>query len=178
MTNRARVAFLACAVTAGACGGAGGGGATLLPSEQAAVLAWLRCGDCLQDELAHLLALATLRPAPTFAVLRGALLSGPGDTLRLRYWDWVGRAFDEDTAFQRQERLVPDPGPREEYVRGYWVAFELTYRARAAIALGRIRTAQAHAFLDSAATMDFVGAVGDTLTPSLRPAIVHALAGR
>lgn len=175
MSGAARMAALLVLAAVGGCSAGSGPQVSLLPAQQYTIFAWLTCGDCLGGELQQLLGTAGISPGPTVSLLGDALFTGPPDSLQTRFWASVGAAFDHDTAYAHRRSIPPYQGPREKFVRGYWLSYDLSYRGRAVVALGRIATPGAQAVLDSASTASFVNAVGDTLTPYLRPTILHTL---
>jgi hypothetical protein len=109
------------------------------PADWAAVPRWLTCIDCTTGELDSLVAQAQRDSVVTVSWLRDALVLGPGDARMEDLGRTLDRMYRRDSSFAALRDTTLHLGPRDAYVAGYLARFDGTWRARAAIGLGRIQ---------------------------------------
>lgn len=160
---RASLLLAALAVGPLACGDSRPGPRSSAPSapaltipdrETTTVYSYLECIECVDGELA---AVGALRDSAV-AILGQALIAGPPpervEHLR-RHLDSMYALVRDDIAQSGETEALPG---RSAYVGVALGNYEATYRSRAALALGRIRTPDARRLLDSAVRLDSAGA--------------------
>lgn len=115
---------------------------------------YLECIECVDGELA---AVGALRDTAV-PVLGQALIAGPPvervEHLR-QHLDSMYLLVQDDIAQSGETEDLPDRNASVGVALGN---YEATYRARAALALGRIRTPDSRRLLDSAFRLDSAGA--------------------
>jgi hypothetical protein len=140
--------------------------AALSDAQEADVDAWLTCDECLDAELAGVVALGTDARTEVATVDRlGAALIGPDsgqrDNLRLQ--------------FAASYRAVPAPRtPEIAYVESFLANYVAVYQKRAATALGAIDTNRARDELREALARDSAGQV--PLRPDVRRTVEAEIA--
>jgi hypothetical protein len=137
------------------------GAASCRSSDRGIIDAWLGCTECKAGELDSVVALATVRRAPTVATLQDDLLAGPSAT-RIQN---MSRQLDSSYKVLVAVR-APDPvPPRSQFIQRYLDNVIGAYRVRAAVALATIGGNDVLPALDSAADNKL-----RVPTDSLRPA--------
>ena len=124
------------------------------PTVSTAVYSYLECIDCVDGEFA----LVTSLGDSAVSLLGHFLVAGPpaGRVTRLR------RHLDSLYVLVREEIEesgdTADAPTKQDYVDVALDNYAATYRARAAAALGRIKGTESRRYLDSARTLDSLGA--------------------
>lgn len=131
--------------------------------------AWLTCVECIDGELDSVRALAAREPA-TIDALRDALILGPTAHDRATIAVYLGAEYDQLTT--RIDSAAPGsalPYARDAFVEHYAGNMVVTYRSRAARALGVIGGQKARVALDLALRLP-----ADSLPPSVEWQVRHA----
>jgi len=123
------------------------------PMRTDAIRTWLTCADCAERDLDAVLALARDRPDSVVGVLAAALLEGPSAYERRALTRALRRIHARDTRYLTTHEPTVHLPPVGPYVALRVHRFGLSWRARAAIALGQIGTPPAIGVLDSARTV-------------------------
>jgi hypothetical protein len=161
-----------CLVTL-ACGQGGSNQETIAPSGHGreTIDAWLLCQECSDGELDSLTALGKLLPA-TVESLSTDLLAGPSPDRRANIEQQLRASFTEDSV----DELTADVAPTissVEYIQVYKGNYVAVYRARAAIALGKIGGTRAGTALDSAIA-GRLRPSSDSLRPDVKADVKYA----
>jgi hypothetical protein len=144
------LAFLSAALLA--CGTQPPGGGRQRIDSRTVIDAWLLCEECVDGELAAVLAAGGDSTTRAAAVehLSAALLAGPSpsrvDNLRQQYLE----SFEADSVYGLTVLGVAPVTNSPDYVAHYLDNFIAGFRARAALALARIGGRRAQTVLDSA----------------------------
>jgi hypothetical protein len=151
-STRSGVALAVLSAVLMACRSEPPGGVRQPMDPRTVVDAWLLCEECVDGELAAVLARGADSTTRAVAVdhLSAALLAGPSPTrianLRQQYLE----SFEADSVYGQTVLGVAPLANSPDYVAHYLDNFIAVFRARAALALARIGGPRAQAVLDSA----------------------------
>jgi len=129
---------------------------------------WLRCVDCLAPYLQQLVQLPQDRQDTVARFFASVLFTGPDSASRAQHDRYLIRMWEANSTSVTQ-RGVPLHGTRVSFLGRYRRNFQVTWRSRAATALGVLRTDGAITALDSATTVSF-----DSIAPG-DSAIIRAI---
>jgi hypothetical protein len=113
---------------------------------QEALVTWFECDECTSGELDRVVALGK-RAVPSLAA---TLDGGPSPARVERSRLQLERSYDDLVAYARGRPSIEVPLTREAFVAVHLTAQSARWQARAAVALGRIGTPEARAFLRTA----------------------------
>lgn len=149
MRHLATLAFLS---ALSACGGARAATVRTPADPRGVIDAWLLCEECVDGELAAVLALGSGPGTRGAAVeqLSEGLLAGPSPARVANVRQQFLESFEADSAYGMTVLGVPPVTTLAAYMDHYLENFIAVFRARSAIALARIGGPRARATLDSA----------------------------
>jgi hypothetical protein len=164
--------YVLCLVALG-CGGSQNQQAPINPGQnnRATIDAWLLCHECTDGELESLTALGKLLPAAVES-LSTDLLAGPSAARRKFIEKQLLASFTEDSVDELTAGVTPTISS-VDYIQVYKGNYVAVYRARAAIALGKIGGTRAGTALDSAIAGQLRPS-SDSLRPDVKADVKYA----
>lgn len=131
---------------------------------QATLLAWFDCQECREGQLERVVALG----ARVVPMLGGTLEGGVTPARLERSRRFLEQSYDSLREYAKDRPSIEVPLTREAYVDVHLEAMTARWQARAALALGRIATPEAKAFLRDALTRQLRADVRAAVETALR----------